>query len=113
MEFIGPMDQIFIADSQLLRNNSDMQLYHQVNFGDCASVLVVIGGETEGLSSEALRLEVQRNATRLYIPLSNCMESLNSGSALSVILFEIKRQMLKDPRNQQYDDKLSVSSKSK
>lgn len=67
--------------------------YQNVNFSAFSSVAVVIGGETEGLSKQAILLSRYRNGVRLHIPLANELDSLNTGAALSVILFEIKRQL--------------------
>lgn len=57
--------------------------------------VVVIGGETEGISEDAYRL-LSRNVLGqcVHIPLAEEVESLNASSALAVILFEIKKQML-------------------
>lgn len=57
--------------------------------------VVVIGGETEGISEDAYRL-LSRNVLGqcVHIPLAEEVESLNTSSALAVILFEIKKQML-------------------
>lgn len=95
-DFLQPSDDVYLADSHSARGQYDLPLvsYHDANFSESESVAIIIGGETEGLSHEALRLGSQREGARLFIPLSNCMESLNSGCALSVILFEIKKQFL-------------------
>ena len=58
-------------------------------------VVVIIGGETEGLSKESLDLVEERNGIRVNIPLSNDVDSLNSGMALGIVAFEIKRQFLR------------------
>lgn len=57
--------------------------------------VIVIGGETEGISEDAYRL-LSRNVLGqcIHIPLAAEVESLNSAAALAVILFEIKKQML-------------------
>ncbi len=49
---------------------------------------LIVGGEAHGPSAEALR----RASTRLSIPLTGGVESLNAAIAGSVILFEAKRQ---------------------
>ncbi|XP_048468713.1 rRNA methyltransferase 3A, mitochondrial [Rhincodon typus] len=55
---------------------------------------IVIGGETYGLSLEALSLAEQTGGQRLYIPMVPGMDSLNSAMAASVLLFEGRRQLL-------------------
>ncbi|KYO33766.1 rRNA methyltransferase 3, mitochondrial [Alligator mississippiensis] len=56
-------------------------------------VAVVIGGETQGLSLEALQLAESTGGRRLIIPVVPGMDSLNSAMAASIILFEGKRQL--------------------
>ncbi|XP_033220712.1 rRNA methyltransferase 3, mitochondrial isoform X2 [Belonocnema kinseyi] len=56
--------------------------------------VIIIGGETEGLSEETFRLVDDAQGIRVNVPLNNGVESLNSGMALGVIAFEIKRQFL-------------------
>ncbi|XP_043574144.1 rRNA methyltransferase 3A, mitochondrial [Chiloscyllium plagiosum] len=55
---------------------------------------IVIGGETHGLSLEALLLAEKTGGQRLYIPMVPAVDSLNSAMAASVLLFEGRRQLL-------------------
>jgi hypothetical protein len=68
--------------------------YFAVDYVNQVPVVLVVGGETEGLSIDAFRLARDRYGVRLNVPLSNHIESLNSGMALGIIAFEIKRQFL-------------------
>lgn len=107
--FVAPGDSVFVADSQVNRVvrpglTLSQSLYHNVDFTSCASITLIIGGETEGVSDDALALTAQRGGLRLHIPLSNAVESLNSGCALSVLLFEIKRQFLLSERNNNQEE---------
>lgn len=54
---------------------------------------VVIGGETHGLSREALRLAEETRGRRLLIPMVRGVDSLNAAMAASVLLFEGRRQL--------------------
>lgn len=54
---------------------------------------VVIGGETHGLSQEALRLAEETRGRRLLIPMVRGVDSLNAAMAASVLLFEGRRQL--------------------
>ncbi|XP_040192717.1 rRNA methyltransferase 3, mitochondrial isoform X2 [Rana temporaria] len=55
---------------------------------------LVIGGETHGLSIESLLLAKNSRGRRLYIPVVPGIESLNSAMAVSILLFEGRRQLL-------------------
>ncbi|XP_070788086.1 rRNA methyltransferase 3, mitochondrial [Pituophis catenifer annectens] len=59
-----------------------------------ASVAVVVGGETHGVSPEAKQLAQRSGGKQLAIPVVPGVESLNSAMAASVLLFEAKRQLL-------------------
>ncbi|NXY17638.1 MRM3 methyltransferase, partial [Atrichornis clamosus] len=66
-------------------------------------VAVVIGGETHGLSPDALQLAASTGGKRLVIPVVPGVDSLNSAIAAGIVLFEGKRQLL--CRHQQEDDR--------
>ncbi|XP_076345503.1 rRNA methyltransferase 3, mitochondrial-like isoform X3 [Tachypleus tridentatus] len=68
------------------------QSYSDTLFSHCETVLI-IGGETEGLSLEAFKLACKRGGRKLVIPTENGVESLNSSVAAAILLFEIKRQL--------------------
>uniref|UniRef100_A0A3B1JM24 Mitochondrial rRNA methyltransferase 3b n=1 Tax=Astyanax mexicanus TaxID=7994 RepID=A0A3B1JM24_ASTMX len=55
---------------------------------------IVIGGETHGLSQEAMQLANRTGGRRLMIPMVHGVDSLNSAMAASVLLFEGRRQLM-------------------
>uniref|UniRef100_W5MG82 tRNA/rRNA methyltransferase SpoU type domain-containing protein n=1 Tax=Lepisosteus oculatus TaxID=7918 RepID=W5MG82_LEPOC len=78
-------------EAQLSLPVVEAQLYHE----DWARshTAVVIGGETHGLSLEALLLAQRTRGRRLAIPMVPGVDSLNSAMAASILLFEAKRQL--------------------
>ncbi|XP_009322426.1 PREDICTED: RNA methyltransferase-like protein 1, partial [Pygoscelis adeliae] len=66
-------------------------------------VAVVIGGETHGLSPDALHLAASTGGKRLVIPVVSGVDSLNSAIAAGIVLFEGKRQLLR--RHEQEDER--------
>jgi len=67
--------------------------YYALDFTEREMVLV-IGGETEGISLESCKLLRARNCTRVNIPLTNGVDSLNVGVAVGIVTFEMKRQFV-------------------
>lgn len=67
--------------------------YHALDFTKKETVLI-IGGETEGISLQSLNLLRTRNCTRVNISLTNGIDSLNTASAVGIIAFEMKRQFI-------------------
>ncbi|XP_057694644.1 rRNA methyltransferase 3A, mitochondrial [Corythoichthys intestinalis] len=58
-------------------------------------VALVVGGETHGLSLEALQLAEKRAGRRLFVPMVPYVDSLNSAMAASILLFEGRKQLLR------------------
>jgi len=85
------------AKTKLLVKNLISKLpvkpYYELNFAEREMVLV-IGGETEGVSLESCKLLRARNCTRVNIPLTNGVESLNVGVAVGIVTFEMRRQFV-------------------
>lgn len=73
--------------------NVDTKLYHE-SWAQSATALV-IGGETHGLSVEAVELAERTAGRRLFIPVVPFVDSLNSAMAASILLFEGRKQLLK------------------
>jgi len=57
-------------------------------------VVVVVGGESEGVSGAAYRFCHRLNGSRLHVPLYNKVECLNLVSAASVVLFRVQQALL-------------------
>ncbi|XP_056139311.1 rRNA methyltransferase 3A, mitochondrial [Lampris incognitus] len=70
----------------------DVKLYHE-RWAQRPTALV-IGGETHGLSVEAVELAEKTTGRRLLIPVVPEVDSLNSAMAASILLFEGRRQLL-------------------
>ncbi len=66
---------------------SDIEEFLQLLFHYKVEYLI-IGGEAEGASESARKLENQK----ISIPMSGNIESLNAGVAGSVLMFEVVRQ---------------------
>lgn len=79
------------SEEQQARDQLEAQLYcdHWVD----APVAVVIGGETHGVSDNAMELAENTGGKRLLIPVVPSVDSLNSAMAASILLFEGKRQL--------------------
>ncbi|XP_023817557.1 rRNA methyltransferase 3, mitochondrial isoform X1 [Oryzias latipes] len=71
----------------------DAKVYYE-NWAQTPTALV-IGGETHGLSLEAVQLAEKTDGLRLFIPIVPGVDSLNSAMAASILLFEGRRQLLK------------------
>ncbi|XP_035290148.1 rRNA methyltransferase 3B, mitochondrial [Anguilla anguilla] len=69
----------------------ESQLYH-ANWVQSHTALV-IGGETHGLSLEALQLAERTDGRRLCVPMVTGVDSLNCAIAAGIILYEGKRQL--------------------
>ncbi|XP_019545701.3 rRNA methyltransferase 3, mitochondrial [Aedes albopictus] len=92
-----------VADNSSERGDGSFvsSRYDKANYIDMEHMVLVIGGETHGVSSDVRRYIRQlkedsndgNSPYLVHIPLENGVESLNTASAISVILCEIRRQL--------------------
>ena len=57
-------------------------------------IVILVGGETEGVSDAAYKFCHEFDGDRLYIPLRNNVNSLNVISATSIIIFKVQEALL-------------------
>lgn len=100
-EEISSNSNVFVADNdstKIQKSESSISSipiipYYSVNFRKSEKIVLIIGGETEGISQESYEFTAERKGVRLNIPLGNDIDSLNTNTAFGIISFEIKRQM--------------------
>lgn len=56
-------------------------------------ITLIIGGETHGISEEALNYALKRDYRVVNIPIDESVNSLNVSTALGIILFELRRKI--------------------
>ncbi|XP_037029770.1 rRNA methyltransferase 3, mitochondrial [Bradysia coprophila] len=98
-------------NAETLLGSSDMDRFvAYTDIPQCENCVIVIGGETEGVSAEAYELmKTSRDGCCVHIPLANGVDSLNTSTALAIILFEIRKRMTERMKNQcQGNDALSA-----
>ncbi|XP_065173906.1 rRNA methyltransferase 3, mitochondrial [Atheta coriaria] len=102
---------LYIADNHMIntedskQENEDLEKlinaipiipYYSVNVKEAnkegKEIVLVIGGETHGIQADVYKLAQEFHGVRLNIPMSNGVESLNTGTALGIITFEFYRQ---------------------
>ncbi|VEN34557.1 unnamed protein product [Callosobruchus maculatus] len=104
-DLIKPNSSIFIADNQTVTSTDSTEVveaiqsvpllpYYSVDVSTAQNIVLIIGGETEGISEESYKFAAEMGGVRLNIPLSNGVDSLNTGTALGIILFEMKKQLI-------------------
>ncbi|KAI4487851.1 hypothetical protein M0802_011739 [Mischocyttarus mexicanus] len=97
IEFPGSDENLSESKLKKIIRTSQSQLplipYYAVDY--CTNeIALVVSGETEGLSLETMKFLYKKRAVRLNVPLLNNVESLNIGTALGIIAFEIQRQVV-------------------
>ncbi|XP_001653652.2 rRNA methyltransferase 3, mitochondrial [Aedes aegypti] len=102
-ELLPSNPTFLVADNRSERDEESFVLsrYDKANYFDMEHMVLVIGGETHGVSSDVRRYirqlqedsNVGKSLYLVHIPLENGVESLNTASAISVILCEIRRQL--------------------
>lgn len=104
---------VFVATNhqkiQSRRKEFHSKPYTDIQYENCNHTVVIVGGETEGISDSALEFmssfQYKQNSenivensnlplnTCIHIPLANGMESLNSNAAAAIMLFEIRKHL--------------------
>ena len=94
---IGSDDLVLIADNNIRRYTSENVLdYDKIPdelITNKENFCVIIGGETQGISKEALMLAKKRDWKVINIPIESTANSLNISNALAIILFELRRRI--------------------
>lgn len=103
-DLIPPNATFLVADNKISGNDGKFSFcrYDSANYREMQHVVLFIGGETLGISNDVRRFitgfaekSLDNNSVcyNVHIPLANGIESLNTASALSVLLYEIRRQL--------------------
>jgi tRNA G18 (ribose-2'-O)-methylase SpoU len=83
---------VFLADSRIPAEKTKNYLDADYVV-EGKPIVLVVGGETRGLSNEAQKLiTVAKHHAKIHVPLACGVESLNVAAAVAVLLFEIRRQ---------------------
>lgn len=80
--------------------------YYEVDYCKTTPLILIIGGETHGLSDEGYEFAKKRKGIRINIPLENGIESLNSATAVGILCFEVRKQMLNLIKSEQEVDEI-------
>ncbi|XP_017042405.1 rRNA methyltransferase 3, mitochondrial [Drosophila ficusphila] len=86
---------VFVAEN----NQEKRQSHKAIDYAEIKDIgahnLLIIGGESHGVSEEAYRFLnlVGRKGKCVYIPLAAGIDSLNVASALTLLLFELRRKL--------------------
>lgn len=87
-----PVEETGSFDSSEVDKKLPIFPYYEVAYSQMNDIFLVIGGETEGLSSKGVQFGKSHKSLRVNIPMLNNVESLNVSSALAILTHEIKRQ---------------------
>lgn len=98
-------DQTFVRDESYDDSNPELSRYRNLsmasisysdtkyyNMGPEKPIVLVIGGETHGLSNQSYKLSYDYIGRKIKIPLFMGVDSLNSAVAAAVIMYEMRRQ---------------------
>ena len=88
--------RLLLADcglKQPCHSNLPLRDYDRLSYQYSDSIVLVVGGETHGVSQSAYKLCASRLGTRIRIPMLPGVDSLNAAVSASVILYEIHRQI--------------------
>lgn len=104
--FVSNGDYLSVADHNevnVFRKTTSNELpivtYNEVDYCKTTPLILVIGGETHGLSDDAYEFARTQQGIRINIPLQNGIESLNTATAAGILCFEVRKQMLNSMKN--------------
>ncbi|XP_060874736.1 rRNA methyltransferase 3, mitochondrial [Metopolophium dirhodum] len=111
--YVGNIDYSIINEDtnvNVFRKTAPIELpiapYYEIDYCKTTPLILIIGGETHGLSDEGYEFARLRKGIRVNIPLENGIESLNSATAVGILCFEAKKQMLSLIRSGDEIDKI-------
>ncbi|KAI1293591.1 rRNA methyltransferase 3, mitochondrial [Halotydeus destructor] len=95
----GLASHLFMADpaTPLVRDEEPEKVtaanYTSVDFRNQGKAALIIGSESRGVTKEGRLFATKFGATKIWIPLANKVESLNSSVAAAIIMYEFRRQL--------------------
>lgn len=84
--------------------------YNEADYCKTTPLILVIGGETHGLSEDAYEFARKSQGVRINIPLQNGIESLNTATAVGILCFEARKQMLNVIKNNNKIDNVELAN---
>jgi tRNA G18 (ribose-2'-O)-methylase SpoU len=87
--------RVFVCDAATTDRTDglpDVNNYSTLTYTD--HVVLIVGGETEGISSMAYQFCRSRNGVRVHIPMAAVIDSLNCAVSVGIVLNEIRRQLM-------------------
>ena len=88
-----PLPKLLFLNTDKSSTNTQTSIPHyDINWEQRKNVLV-IGGETTGVSDEAWTLAHHRDGQRVHIPMVTGVDSLSAAAAGTVIIYEALRQI--------------------
>ena len=93
--YVSEKEDLSYEEPEILQEYANLPMetlaWNQVDIN--SEVVLVLGGETHGLSLMAKKLAHERNGTIVSIPLKNEIDSLNVASAASILLYQIQTRL--------------------
>ena len=93
--YVSEKEDLSYGEPEILQEYANLPMetlaWNQVDIN--SEVVLVLGGETHGLSLMAKKLAHERNGTIVSIPLKNEIDSLNVASAASILLYQIQTKL--------------------
>ena len=90
-EWLSPAKRIFYA--QMMEGEGDGRPYCSADYfsNPHDDLVLVVGGEASGFNPDTKQLLEEFKAEKLWVDMSNGVESLNNYVTAAVILFEMRR----------------------